>query len=40
MKGIETFAIDALYDQNAQMGDKFDFYISFFEYMVEIYMIY
>ena len=31
MKGIETLAIDALYDQNSKMGDKFDFYISFFE---------
>ena len=31
MKGIETLAIDALYDQSAKMGNKFDFYISFFE---------
>ena len=31
MKGIETLAIDALYDQSAKVGNKFDFYISFFE---------
>ena len=31
MKGIETLAIDALYENGAKMGNKFDFYISFFE---------
>ena len=31
MKGIETLAIDALYESGAKMGNKFDFYISFFE---------
>ena len=31
MKGIETLAIDALYETGKKMGDKFDFYISFFE---------
>ena len=31
MKGIETLAIDALYEQGEKMGNKFDFYISFFE---------
>ena len=31
MKGIETLAIDALYEQDSKMGNKFDFYISFFE---------
>ena len=31
MKGIETLAIDELYESGKNMGDKFDFYISFFE---------
>ena len=31
MKGIEALAIDALYETGKKMGDKFDFYISFFE---------
>ena len=31
MKGIETLAIDALYEAGEKMGNKFDFYISFFE---------
>ena len=31
MKGIETLAIDALYENGKKMGNKFDFYISFFE---------
>ena len=31
MKGIENLAIDDLYQESSKMGDKFDFYISFFE---------
>ena len=31
MKGIEALAIDALFENGAKMGNKFDFYISFFE---------
>ena len=31
MKGIESQAIDELYTANDNLGDKFDFYISFFE---------
>ena len=31
MKGIEALAIDALYESGKEMGNKFDFYISFFE---------
>ena len=31
MKGIETLAIDALYANGEKMGNKYDFYISFFE---------
>ena len=31
MKGIENLSIDDLYKESAKMGDKFDFYISFFE---------
>ena len=31
MKGIETLAIDALYENGSKMGNKFNFYISFFE---------
>ena len=31
MKGIENLAIDDLYQESTKMGDKFDFYISFFE---------
>ena len=30
MKGIETLAIDALYENGSKMGNKFNFYISFF----------
>ena len=31
MKGIENLAIDDLYHESSKMGNKFDFYISFFE---------
>ena len=31
MKGIESQAIDALYNMSKKNGNKFDFYISFFE---------
>ena len=31
MKGIENLSIDDLFSESAKMGDKFDFYISFFE---------
>ena len=31
MKGIENLSIDDLYQESAKMGNKFDFYISFFE---------
>ena len=31
MKGIENLSIDELYRESSKMGDKFDFYISFFE---------
>ena len=31
MKGIENLSIDDLFSESAKLGDKFDFYISFFE---------
>ena len=31
MKGIENLSIDELYQESSKMGNKFDFYISFFE---------
>ena len=31
MKGIENLSIDDLYKESAKMGNKFDFFISFFE---------
>ena len=31
MKGIENLSIDELYRESSKMGNKFDFYISFFE---------
>ena len=31
MKGIENLSIDDLFSESTKLGDKFDFYISFFE---------
>ena len=31
MKGIENLSIDDLFSESAKLGDKFDFYVSFFE---------